>query len=45
MLQLASAAYGFDLSKPFEGLPAKIQNLILYGPAEKQGKRAAGTTA
>ncbi|HTK95602.1 MAG TPA: excinuclease ABC subunit UvrA, partial [Terriglobales bacterium] len=39
MLSLAEAAYGFDLSKPFESLPAKTQNLILYGP-EKDNKKA-----
>jgi excinuclease ABC subunit A len=39
MLQIASAAYGFDLSKPFEQLPAKTQNLVLYGPDEKDKKR------
>jgi excinuclease ABC subunit A len=32
MLRLAEAAYGFDLSTPFEKLPARTQNLILYGP-------------
>jgi len=40
MLNIAAAAYGFDLAKPFEQLPAKTQNLILYGPSEKDGKRA-----
>ena len=38
-LQLASAAYGFDLSKPFEQLPRKTQNLILYGPQPGEQKR------
>src|SRR6516162_6370828 len=38
-LQLAAAAYGFDLSKPFEQLPRKIQNLILYGPEQGEKKR------
>jgi len=38
-LQLAAAAYGFDLSKPFEQLPRKIQNLILYGPEPSERKR------
>ncbi|HEX8797043.1 MAG TPA: excinuclease ABC subunit UvrA, partial [Terriglobales bacterium] len=37
-LQLAAAAYGFDLSKPFEQLPRKIQNLILYGPEHGEKK-------
>jgi excinuclease ABC subunit A len=31
MLQLTAAAYKFDLSTPFEQLPTKTQNLILYG--------------
>src|SRR3954453_17448195 len=31
MVELAAAAYGWDLTKPFEQLPAKTQNLILYG--------------
>src|SRR6266404_7854328 len=35
MLEIGAAAYGFDLSKPFEQLPAKTQNLILYGPNGK----------
>ena len=30
-LSLAAAAYGFDLGSPFEGLPRKVQNLILHG--------------
>jgi len=38
-LQLAAAAYGFDLSKPFEKLPHKTQNLILYGPQSGEQKR------
>ncbi len=38
-LQLASDAYGFDLSKPFEQLPRKTQNLILYGPQSGEQKR------
>ena len=38
-LQLAAAAYGFDLSKPFEQLPRKTQNLILYGPQPGEQKR------
>ena len=36
MLQLAAQAYGFDLSLPFEQLPRKTQNLILYGPEAKR---------
>ncbi len=38
-LQLAAAAYGFDLSKPFEKLPQKTQHLILYGPERGETKR------
>src|SRR4051812_16248527 len=38
-VQLAAAAYGFDLAKPFEQFSAKTQNLILYGPAERDGKK------
>ncbi|HTR47140.1 MAG TPA: excinuclease ABC subunit UvrA [Verrucomicrobiae bacterium] len=30
-LQIAAAAYGFDLDTPFEKLPRKTQNLILFG--------------
>ena len=36
MLQLAAQAYGFDLTTPFEQLPRKTQNLILYGPGGKR---------
>ena len=39
-LQLAATAYGFDLSKPFEQLPRKTQNLILYGPEQGEKKRS-----
>jgi excinuclease ABC subunit A len=39
MLHLAAAAYAFDLSKPFEQLPRKVQNLILYGPEPSEKKR------
>ena len=38
-LQLAAAAYGFDLAKPFEQLPQKTQNLILYGPERGEKKK------
>jgi excinuclease ABC subunit A len=30
-LELAAYAHGFDLETPFEKLPAKIQNILLYG--------------
>jgi len=39
MLQLAAAAYGFDLATPFEQLPRKTQDLILYGPQRGEQKR------
>ena len=38
-LHLAAAAYAFDLAKPFEQLPRKTQNLILYGPEAGEKKR------
>ena len=40
-LQLAASAYGFDLSTPFEQLPRKTQDLVLYGP-ENGVKRRSG---
>ena len=39
-LDLASAAYGFKLSTPFEQFPRKIQNLILYGPEPGEPRRS-----
>jgi excinuclease ABC subunit A len=33
MAKLAADFYGFDLSQPFEQLPTKWQDLLLYGPA------------
>jgi excinuclease ABC subunit A len=39
ILQLAAQAYGFDLKTPFEQLPRKTQNLILYGPEQEEKKR------
>jgi excinuclease ABC subunit A len=38
MLQIAAAAHGFELSTPFEKVPEKTQNLLLYGEAGKGGK-------
>src|SRR5256885_3606572 len=32
MLELGAEAYGIKLSTPFEQLPHKSQNLLLYGP-------------
>ena len=39
MLQLAAQAYGFSLTTPFEKLPRKTQDLILYGPEKSEKKR------
>ncbi|MGA2372063.1 MAG: excinuclease ABC subunit UvrA [Candidatus Korobacteraceae bacterium] len=39
ILQLAAQTYGFDLKTPFEQLPRKTQNLILYGPDQSEKKR------
>ena len=39
ILQLAAEAYGFSLTTPFEQLPHKTQNLILYGPEQAEKKR------
>jgi excinuclease ABC subunit A len=36
-LQIAAAAYGFDLGTPFENLSRKTQNLILYGNPSNDG--------
>ena len=36
-LQIAAAAYGFDLGIPFEDFPRKTQNLILYGNPSNGG--------
>jgi excinuclease ABC subunit A len=41
-LQIVAAAHGFDLATPFEKLPEKIQNLLLYGEAGKNGKTGFG---
>ncbi len=37
-VEIVGAAYGIDLTTPFEKLPEKIQNLLLYGEPEKRGK-------
>jgi excinuclease ABC subunit A len=37
-LERAAEQYGFDLKTPFERLPAKIQNLVLYGRNPEQRK-------
>ncbi len=38
MLQITAAAHNFDLNTPFDKLPERIQNLLLYGEAGKSGK-------
>jgi len=38
MLHITAAAHGFELGTPFEKFPEKIQNLLLYGEAGKNGK-------
>jgi len=44
-LELAAYAHGFDLAAPFEKLPRRVQNLILYGnpPSNGAGSRRART--
>ncbi len=37
-LQLLAQAYNFDLATPFEKVPGKIQNLLLYGEPQRGGK-------
>ena len=37
-VELTALAYKIDLSKPFEKLPGKIQDLMLYGEAGRGGK-------
>jgi excinuclease ABC subunit A len=39
MLKIAADYYKFDLKTPFEQFPPKVQNLILYGPDEKEAPR------
>jgi excinuclease ABC subunit A len=39
MVQIVASAYKIDLATPFEKLPAKYQNLLLYGPDEKEAPR------
>jgi excinuclease ABC subunit A len=42
MLQITAAAYGIDLNTPFEKLPEKLQNLLLYGEPGKGGRSGFG---
>ena len=37
-IKIVAATYGIDLSTPFEKLPDKLQNLLLYGEPEKRGR-------
>ncbi|HXU15216.1 MAG TPA: excinuclease ABC subunit UvrA [Terriglobales bacterium] len=37
-VNIVAAAYGIDLSTPFEQLPEKIQNLFFYGEPSSRGK-------
>ena len=37
MINIAAAAHGIDLNTPFEKLPEKSQNLLLYGEPERGG--------
>ncbi len=39
MVEIVAAAYKIDLSTPFEKLPAKTQNLLLFGPDEKEAPK------
>ncbi|HET9791724.1 MAG TPA: excinuclease ABC subunit UvrA, partial [Candidatus Angelobacter sp.] len=39
MLEIVATAFKIDLSTPFEKFPAKIQNLLLYGPEEREAPR------
>jgi excinuclease ABC subunit A len=39
MLEIVAEAYKINLSTPFEKLPAKTQNLLLYGPGEREAPR------
>src|SRR3954466_10485657 len=39
MLAIVAEAYKIDLDQPFEKLSAKTQNLLLYGPSEKEAPR------
>ena len=39
MLEIVAAAYKINLSTPFEKFSPKIQNLLLFGPGEKEAPR------
>ncbi len=38
IVKLAAQTYDFDLATPVEKLPPKTQNLIFYGPEERNGR-------
>ena len=42
MLQITAAAYGIDLNTPFEKLPERLQNLLLYGESGTRGRSGFG---
>ena len=44
-LELGAYAHGFDLDTPFEKLPARIQNMLLYGCPPSNGRDGAGENA
>jgi excinuclease ABC subunit A len=44
-MELAAYAHGFDLSKPFETLPKRVQNMILYGYPPKEPSADPANTA
>jgi excinuclease ABC subunit A len=39
MVEIVAEAYKINLSTPFENLSPKMQNLLLYGPGEKEAPR------
>jgi excinuclease ABC subunit A len=39
MVEIVAATFKIDLSQPFEKLPLKVQNLLLFGPDEKEAPR------
>jgi excinuclease ABC subunit A len=41
MLEIVGAKYSIDLNVPFEKLPAKTQNLLLFGNSDKETSRNA----
>ena len=44
-LELAAYAHGFNLETPFEKLPARVQNMILYGYPPSNGRDGAASGA